>query len=79
MPFFDQHMDLASLDKAVNREMPGIDVTQPPWGAVHSVILAHLARNPDFERVVAKHRTEMQLGADVDHPLNRVVSYLKTV
>lgn len=77
VPFFDEHKDVKSLDRAVNWRQPGIDITQPPWGPVNSIILAHLAGNPDFERLVAKHRSEMHLGADVDHPFNRVVAYLK--
>jgi hypothetical protein len=78
IPFFDQHTDVKSLDQAVNCQSPGIDISQPPWGAVHSIILAHLAGNPDFDRLIAKHRSELQLPAEAEHPFNRAVSYLKS-
>lgn len=78
IPFFNEHQDVQSLDRAVNCQQPGIDITQNPSGAMHSVILAHLSGNKDFERIVAKHQTDMQLAPEVAHPFNRLVDYLKT-
>ena len=78
IPFFDEHQDLQSVDKVVNVEQPGIDITLSPSGAMHSVILAHLAGNKDFERIVIKHRTDMGLTPEVDHPFNRLVNHLQT-
>lgn len=78
LPFLNHHQDIAALDKAVNREHPGIDSTQNPTGAMHSVILAHLARNKDFDQLVAKHRTSMQqFDPDIIRPFNELVEYLK--
>jgi hypothetical protein len=45
---------------------------------MHAVILARLAGNKDFERIVAKHQMDMQLAPDVAHPFNRFVEYLET-
>jgi hypothetical protein len=78
LPFFNEHQDVQALDRAVNCQQPGIDITQNPSGAMHAVILACLAGNKDFERMVAKHRTDMQLAPEVAHPFNRLVEYLKT-
>lgn len=79
IPFFNEHQDVQALDRAVNYQQPGIDFTQNPAKAMHAVILARLAGNKDFERIVAKHRTGMQLAPEVDHPFNRLVEYLRTI
>jgi hypothetical protein len=78
IPFFDKHHDVLALDAAVNCQRPGIDITQNPPGAMHSVILAKLAGNKDFDRLVVKHQTEMELAPEADHPFNRLVEYLQT-
>jgi len=78
IPFFNEHKDVQALDRAVNCQHPGIDVTQNPSGAMHAVILARLAGNKDFELIVGKHRTDMQLAPEIANPFNRLVEYLKT-
>lgn len=78
IPFFNEHKDVQALDRAVNSEYPGIDITQNPSGAMHSVILARMAENKDFECIVAKHRTDLQLAPEIAHSFNRLVEYLKT-
>lgn len=78
MPFFNEHKDARALDRAVNIQQPGIDISQYPWKAMSSIILARLAGNKDYERLVAKHRTDMQLAPELAHPFNRLVEYLKT-
>jgi hypothetical protein len=78
IPFFNEYQDLSAVDRAVNCQQPGIDKTQNPSGAMHAVILARLAGNKDFERVVDKHRTDMQLPREAAHPFNRLVEYLRT-
>lgn len=78
IPFLNGHQDIRTVDQAVNGEQPGIDITQNPSGAMHAAILAHLAGNKDFERIVVKRRTEMQLAPETAHPFNRLVEYLKT-
>jgi len=78
VPFFNEHKDAQALDRAVNQEERGIDVTLAPSGQMHSIILAYLAKNGDFDRLVAKHRSDMQLAPDVVHPFNHLVEYLRT-
>jgi hypothetical protein len=78
IPFLNEHEDVQAVDRAVNWQQPGIDITQNPSRAMHAVILAHLAGHKDFERIVAKHRTDMQLANEVAHPFNRLVEYLTT-
>jgi hypothetical protein len=78
IPFFNEYENIQALDKAVNCGQPGIDFTQNPSGAMHRVILAHLAGNADSDRLVAKYRSDMQLAPDAAHPFNRLVEYLKT-
>ncbi len=78
IPFFNSHQDVKTLDAAVNCQTPGVDITHNPSGAMHSVILARLAENSNFDFVVSKHQTEMQLAPDVAHPFNQLVEFLKT-
>lgn len=78
MPFFNEYNNVQALDRGVNCLRPGIDITQNPSGAMHAVIVAHLAGNTDFDRLVAKHRTDMQLSPGVPHPFNGLVEFLKT-
>jgi hypothetical protein len=54
LPFFNEYENVQALDKAVNCGQPGIDITQNPLGAMHRVILAHLASNADSDRLVAR-------------------------
>jgi hypothetical protein len=77
IPFLDAHKDVQALDRALNCEQSGMDIAQNPSGAMHAVILAHLAGNKDFERVVAKHQTDMRLDPETPHVFNRLVEYLK--
>ena len=77
IPFFDEYKDVKELDRGVNCQEPGIDSTHFPWRAMHSIILAHLAGNKDFDDLVAKHRSTMQLSPETDHPFNKMVEYLK--
>ena len=77
VPFFNENENINDLDRTVNSERPGIDVTQNPSSAMHSIILAHLAGNKDFDRLVVENRTDMQLAPGVAHPFNSLVEYLK--
>lgn len=77
LPFFDENEDVKALDRTVNVKFPGIDITQNPPGAMHAVILAHLAGNADFERLVVQRRNDMQLSPEMAHPFNELVQYLK--
>ncbi|MBI2804655.1 MAG: hypothetical protein HYX68_06685 [Planctomycetes bacterium] len=76
VPFLDKLQDVKSLDIAVNRQVPGINSTQPPYGPMTSIILAHLAGNPDYDRLVARHRADLNLPPEMDYPFNHLVEYL---
>jgi hypothetical protein len=78
IPFFDEFKDVQALDRGVNRCQPGIDKTRNPSGAMHAVILAHMAGNTDFDSLVTKLHNDMQLAPDVPHAFNRLIEYLKT-
>ena len=77
IPFFDRYTDLRSLNIAVNCKHPGIDSTQYPSRAMHSVILARLAEDADFHGIVTRHRNEMQLPPTADHRFNQLVKCLE--
>jgi hypothetical protein len=78
IPFLNENNNILCLNRTVNYERPEIDATQNPSRSMHSVILAHLARSEDFDRLVAKHRTDMQLAPGVSHAFNRLVESLGT-
>jgi hypothetical protein len=78
IPFLDENKGVWALDRSVNGQQPGIDTTNPSSGAMHAIILAHLAKNPDYDRIVAKYRTEWKLAPDADHRFNHLAEYLKT-
>jgi hypothetical protein len=75
--FFRENETVTDLDRTVNIEHPGIDVTQNPSGAMHAIILARLAGNKGFEKLVSKHQAEMQLAPGAQHPFNHLVDYLR--
>ena len=79
IPFFDSNLSVQSLDQSVNGPKPGFDITRNPSGAMHSVILAHLADNPDFRNIVDRHRAKMQLASDTDHQFNSLVKHLESL
>ena len=66
MPFFSANEEPKALDRAANRQQPGIDVTQPPSGLMHRLILARLAGNPEFEQLVQRYLWEMRSFAEAD-------------
>lgn len=78
IPFFDQNLSLHDLNRTVNAERPDIDITQNPSKSMHSIIVARVAGSEDFDRLVVKHRAEMQLAPGVAHPFNDLVRYLET-
>ena len=78
LPFFDRCRDVESLNQVVNFDHPGIDITQNPSGAMHAVILAHLAGGVGLDKVVDRHQNAMELDPKSVHPFNRLVEYLKT-
>ena len=79
IPFFNEHQDVKALDRAVNCQEPGVDISQEPSASMTAVILARLAGNKDYERIVAKRRSKMQLAPEAPHQFNRLVEYLNTI
>lgn len=77
--FFDQHQDVKALDATMNsEEAADFDRSGQPYRAMHGVIVARLANNTRFEKIVARYRNEAQPWPDEDKDkLDRLVSYLK--
>lgn len=80
VPFLDEHKDLRSLDIAMNNVHTSIDHTLNPSRAMHAVIVARLAGNPDFERLVEKHRRDLHVySAREVGDFERLVVHLRTI
>lgn len=85
IPLLNELQDCCALEKLVSAQsklQPQIrrvqfDSTQHPSGAMHAVILAHLAENPDFEQIVSRFQQELNLPGNSDHEFNRLVQYLR--
>lgn len=81
IPFFDAHNDLPALEKFVNSEHPEAETMNHPARAMHAVILAHLAGNKNFDKIVSEGRAVMKI-TETDPPtpynqFNPLVAYLR--
>ncbi len=78
-PFLDRYQDIRSLDEGVNAENQNINgwMAQPARG-MSAIILAFLSENPSIDRIIARHRCEMQdIPAPERGKLERLVAYIK--
>jgi hypothetical protein len=77
--FLDQYQDVKSLDAAMNSgDGPRFDRSSDPYRAMHVLTLARLAKNPEFERLVAGYQAQAHNWNAVDKKkLDDLVSYLK--
>jgi hypothetical protein len=67
LPFFDSHRDVRSLDHLMNHK--GLPYREPAylWAfAMHAAIVARLAQNPDFDKLVERYRHEIRDFDDED-------------
>ena len=87
LPFLDNHQDVKSLDRLMNQ---GIEPQQVwgregrgswlSWYAMSAVILARLAQNPDFDRLVERHRHELHDFDDDDKDrYEKLVEHLRSL
>ncbi|NEO53643.1 MAG: hypothetical protein F6K54_11460 [Okeania sp. SIO3B5] len=79
IPFFDKHCDIYSVEAGVNsKSLIGFDSTQFPSGAMHAVILAHLAGNPNFEELVGQFQDATRNFPEGEKDkFNQLVVYLR--
>ncbi len=85
IPLLNEVQDCLALDKLLNAESnlePNVrripfDSSHHPAGAMSAVIVAHLAKNPDFEQIVSGFQQEMSLFDSSDDRFNRLVQYLR--
>lgn len=76
IPFLDQYSNIDSLATEMNSESQTIDKSHEPSHGMHSIILAHLARNPNFDRLAELHQKNMPLA--YLQRFDSLVEYLKT-
>lgn len=79
LPYLDTAQDVATLDKVVNIDRDILNILNPPHGEIGHIILAKLARNPEYRRLVDWYRAEIvDIGMDAGE-YERVVEYLDTL
>jgi hypothetical protein len=87
LPFLDSHRDVKSLDRLMNQgKPPGQVWGMEGWGswvlwyAMSAVILARLAQNPDFDKLVGRHRHEIRDFDDDDKErYEKLVEHLRSL
>jgi hypothetical protein len=87
LPFLDSHRDVRSLDRLLNQGKPAEQVCgvdgRGSWVlsfAMSAVILARLAGNPDFDKLVERYRSEIRDFDDDDQQrYDRLVGYLRSL
>jgi hypothetical protein len=79
VPFLDEHQDVASLDRALNRGAKSVDTSHHPYRGMYGIVVAKLAGNPDFDAIVERYLAEMSsMPAQDRDKFIRLVEYLKT-
>jgi hypothetical protein len=79
LPYLDSARDVPSLDRLVNTTRDILNIQHPPSDLMHHIILAALASNPAFDRLVAQHRAELR---DIGCPpelYEKLVGYLTSL
>lgn len=87
LPFLDSHRGVKSLDRLMNQgkapaQVWGMDGwgSWVLWYAMSAVILARLAQNPDFEKLVERHRHEIRDFDDEDKErYEKLVEHLRSL
>lgn len=77
--FLDQHQNIKSLDATMNSD-DGLhfDGSANPYRAMHALILARLAKNPEFEKLAAQyHAQSLNWNSADKKKLDDLVLYLR--
>jgi hypothetical protein len=79
LPLLDAHRDAAAIERLFNGTQPAVRIRQPePFRSMSAVILAHLVRNPDRDRLMGEYRPQVERqGQDCLQSYDRLVEYLK--
>ena len=96
IPFFDQHCDVAALDRSLHAHIASSDYQEPAGQderayrrtingmniqhrAASGIIIAHLAANPNFEKVVAHYCKELGVSPGAsENKFNQLAKLLRT-
>jgi hypothetical protein len=80
LPLLDALRDVASIERLFNSTEPVIRLSTPgPYRSMSAIILAHLTRNPDRDRLTDEYRPQVERCAgksSLEH-YDRLVEYLK--
>ena len=79
VPFLDAHQDVRSLDRAWHYSTKQLSASFHPYRGMHSITVAKLAGNPDFDVLVERYLAEMALIPASDRrKFLRLVEYLRS-
>jgi hypothetical protein len=59
LPLLDRTRTVEALDAAMNGSDDRFDTSDPTMRTLHALAIAHVARNPHFDALVARYQTEM--------------------
>jgi hypothetical protein len=59
LPLLDRTRTVEALDAAMNGDDRAFDTSERTMRALHGLAVAHLARNPHFDELVARYQAEM--------------------
>jgi hypothetical protein len=87
LPFLDSHRDVRSLDRLMNQGKPPEQVCgmegRWPWAlryAMSAIILAHLAQNPELEKLTERYWHEIRDFDDDDKErYEKLVEHLRSL
>jgi hypothetical protein len=79
LPLLDAHRDVLSIERLFNGPQPPIHLRKPePYRSLSGVILAHLVRNPNRDRLIEEYRPRVERqGLDCLRWYEGIVEYLK--
>jgi hypothetical protein len=87
LPFLDEHRDLRSVDRLLNQDIPLEQIAGMSgkgswvlWFAMSAIILARLAQNPEFDKLVERYRNEIRIfPKDDQEKYEKLVEYLRSL
>jgi hypothetical protein len=79
LPLLHAHRDAVSIERLFNSTQPAIHLRTPePYRSMSGIILAHLVRNPDRDRLIEEYRLRVaRQGEDCLRWYEGIVQYLK--
>jgi hypothetical protein len=77
LPLLDAHRDLAGIDDLMNGSCKSLfSHAAQPYHSMEAIIVAHLARNPQRDRLIAEYRGQLKVGGELLAMYDQLAEYL---